>query len=302
MFFRALTMFRFPTSLDLGELDARLAECALKPVGPLELGSRGFVPPFGQAGGAMSHRCGGALWVVLGGEDKRLPQSAVNKVLQERLDAIKQREGRMPGGRARKRMLEEVTMSMLPHALVTPLRIDALLDTDRGVIAINASGRKAAEGVVAEIRRALGSFPALPINAEVNPRAVMTGWVAGDPMPDGLALGEDCEIRDAADSGGKVRCYRVDLGSDEIAQHLEGARQITRLQLVLDGAISFDLDEQLVVRKFTMLDGAIDKLLDGSDRDDVAAELDARFALMAGEFGRLFDVLEAAFKITRAEP
>lgn len=30
-------------------------------------------------------------------------------------------------------------------------------------------------------------------------------------------------------------------------------------------------------------------------------ELDARFALMAGEFGRLFDVLEAAFKISRAE-
>ena len=34
---------------------------------------------------------------------------------------------------------------------------------------------------------------------------------------------------------------------------------------------------------------------------DVAAELDARFALMAGEFKRLFAVLEKAFKLSKAE-
>ena len=35
MFFRNLTLFRFAPSLDLAELEAQLAECALKPVGPL---------------------------------------------------------------------------------------------------------------------------------------------------------------------------------------------------------------------------------------------------------------------------
>lgn len=301
MFFRALTMFRFPTTLDFSDLDARLAECALKLVGALELASRGFVPPFDQHGGAMTHRCGDAIWLTVGGEDKNLPQAAIMKALQERLDAIKQREGRVPGGRARKRLKEEITLEMLPRALVKPSRFDALIDTRRGVIAVDASSRRTAECVVSEIRRAVGSFPALPLNAEVPPRAVMTGWVAGDPMPDGLALGEDCEIRDGADSGSKVRCYRVELRGDEVAQHLENGRQITRLALVQDDHVAFELDESLVVRKFKLLDGAIDTLLDGSERDDVAAELDARFALMAGEFGRLFDVLEGAFKITRAE-
>ena len=37
MFFRNLTLFRFPVALDLSDLDAHLAECALKPVGPMEL-------------------------------------------------------------------------------------------------------------------------------------------------------------------------------------------------------------------------------------------------------------------------
>ena len=48
MFFRNLTLFRFPTALDLSELEARLAEFPLKPVGPLEMSSRGFVSPIAR--------------------------------------------------------------------------------------------------------------------------------------------------------------------------------------------------------------------------------------------------------------
>ena len=61
MLFRNLTLFRFPASLDLSDLESRLAECALKPVGPLEVSSRGFVPPFGQHGEALVHAIGESL-------------------------------------------------------------------------------------------------------------------------------------------------------------------------------------------------------------------------------------------------
>jgi recombination associated protein RdgC len=154
--------------------------------------------------------------------------------------------------------------------------------------------------VVSEIRRALGSFPALPVNAEVAPRAILTGWIAGDPLPEGLSLGDECELRDPTDSGAVVKVQRMDLSGDEIARHLEAGKQATRLALVLDDHVSFVLGEDLVVRKFKLLDGAVDQL-ESTDRDDVAAELDARFALMAGEFKRLFNVLEKAFKLTKAE-
>ena len=55
------------------------------------------------------------------------------------------------------------------------------------------------------------------------------------------------------------------------------------------------LGEDLVVRKFKLLDGAVDQL-ESTERDDLRAELDARFALMAGEVKRLFNVLEKALK------
>ena len=300
MFFRNLTLFRFPTSLDLSDLEQQLGECALKPVGPLELSSRGFVSPFGHHGEALSHAMHDALWVTVGGEDKLLPGAVVNDLLQKKLAAIEEKEGRKPGGRTRKRLKDELVTELLPRAFVRPVRSDALLDTTLGVIAIDTSSRKNAESVVSEIRRALGSFPALPVNAETAPRAILTGWIAGDALPDGLSLGDECELRDPSDSGAVVKIQRMELVGDEINKHLEAGKQVTRLALVLDDHVSFVLGEDLVVRKFKLLDGAVDQL-ESTDRDDIAAELDARFALMAGEFKRLFNVLEKAFKLSKAE-
>ncbi|WP_256646061.1 recombination-associated protein RdgC [Thermomonas paludicola] len=300
MFFRNLTLFRFPAALDLSDLDAHLAECALKPVGPLELSSRGFIPPFGHHGDALSHRIDESLWLTVGGEDKLLPGAVVNDLLQKKLASIEEKEGRKPGGRTRKRIKDELIIELLPRAFVRPVRSDALLDTALGVIAIDTSSRKNAESVVSEVRRALGSFPALPVNAEVAPRAILTGWLAGDPLPEGLSLGDECELRDPADSGAVVKIQRMELSGEEINKHLEAGKQATRLALTLDDHVSFVLGEDLVVRKFKLLDGAVDQL-ESTDRDDIAAELDARFALMAGEFKRLFAVLEKAFKLSKAE-
>ncbi len=300
MFFRNLTLFRFPTSLDLTDLETQLATCALKPVGLLELSSRGFVAPMGQHHEALEHAIDGTHWLTVGGEDKLLPGAVVNDLLQKKLAAIEEKEGRRPGGRTRKRLKEDLVAELLPRAFVRPVRSDALLDTKLGVIAVDTSSRKNAESVVSEIRRALGSFPALPVNAEIAPRAILTGWIAGDALPEGLSLGDECELRDPSDSGAVVKVQRMELSGEEIAKHLEAGKQVTRLALVLDDHVSFVLGEDLVVRKFKLLDGAVDQL-ESSEREDVRAELEARFALMSGEFRRLFLVLEAALKLSKAD-
>ena len=299
MFFRNLTLFRFPASLDLSDLETQLAECALKPVGPMELSSRGFVPPFGQHGEALTHSIGDALWLTVGGEDKLLPSSVVNDLLQKKLAAIEEKEGRKPGGRTRKRLKDELITELLPRAFVRPVRSDALLDTTLGVVAVDTSSRKNAESVVSEIRRALGSFPALPLNAETAPRVILTGWIAGDPLPDGLSLGDECELRDPTDSGAVVKIQRMELVGDEIAKHLEAGKQATRLALVLDDHVSFVLGEDLVVRKLKLLDGAVDQL-ESTDRDDIAAVLVVRFALKKDEKKSLLAVLEKAIKLSKA--
>lgn len=305
MFFRNLTLFRFPTSLDLSELDARLAEVPLKPVGALELSSRGFVSPFpasgaGTDGDVLSRRIDKAVWLTVGSEDRLLPSSVVNDLLQKKLAELEQKEGRRPGSRTRKRVKEDLVHELLPRAFVRPSRTDAMLDLEHGLCIVDSASRKSAEAVVSDIRHALGSFPALPLNAEIAPRAVLTGWIAGEALPDGLSLGEECELKDAADHGAIVKCQRQDLQGDEIARHLEAGKQVTRLALTLDDHVSFVLGEDLVIRKLKFLDGAVDQF-EGIDRDDIRAELDARFTLMAAELKRLFVLLAPPLKLSQAE-
>ena len=64
--------------------------------------------------------------------------------------------------------------------------------------------------------------------------------------------------------------------------------------------VAFVLGDDLIVRKFKLLDGAVDEL-ESTDRDDIRAELDARFALMSAEVKRLFAVLESALKLSKAD-
>ena len=71
--------------------------------------------------------------------------------------------------------------------------------------------------------------------------------------------------------------------------------------LMLDDHVSFVLGEDLVLRKFKLLDGAVDQL-ESTERDDIRAEMDARFALMAGEAKRLFTILESALKLSKVNP
>ena len=303
MFPKNLTLFRFPAlSASVPDaLEGLLSENALRPVGPLELSTRGFVSPFGRE--SEGYTCGidGAYWIAVGGEDRLLPGAVVNDLLQKKLDEIEMREGRRPGGRTRKRLKDELITELLPRALVRPSRVDAVIDFQTGVVAVDTASRRAAEAVVSEIRRALGSFPALPLNAEVAPRAVLTGWIAGEALPDGLSLGDECELRDALDQGAVVKCQRMELqGNAEIDKHLQSGKQVTRLALELDDHSSFVLGEDLVVRKFRLLDGAIEAL-ESTEREDLRTDLEARFTLASHELRRVFAVLESALQLSRPE-
>lgn len=301
MFFRNVTFFQFPASHDFSQLDALLPDAALKPVGALELSSRGFIAPTGQDDESLTQRQGDNLWLTVGSQDRMLPGSVVNDHLARKIAEVEEREGRKIGGRARKRLRDDLLHELLPRAFVRQRRTDALLFLDLGVLAVDTANRKTAEGVASEIRRALGSFPALPMNAEVAPRSVLTGWLAGEPLPEGLSLGWDCELRDPMDGGARVKCTAQEPHSDEIVKHLEAGKQCTQLALVLGERLAFTADENLVVRKLRFLEAAMESL-ESIERDDLKAELLARFALNAGELRVLLQLVRDAFKVREVAP
>jgi recombination associated protein RdgC len=301
MFFRNLTLFRFSPAVadDLNRLDEALADHRLRPCGPLEMSTRGFVPPVGRGEEApLTHAVNACTLVTVGGEDKLLPAAVVNDELARRVQKIAEEEGRKVGGRERKRLKEDLLNELLPRAFVRSSRMSAYVDKKHGWLVLDTSSRKSAENALTQLREALGSFPAVPLAPEEGPRTLMTDWLANGNLPAGLAFGDECELRDPATATGAIaRCRRQDLETDEVKEHLRNGKQVFQLGLTFDERISFVLGEDLVVRKLRFLDVVLDELADSPQ--DSAAELDARFALLTLELERLLGKLEEWFGLPR---
>ena len=310
----SFTFYQFPPSLDvaplfdggtdglIGEETAPgfLEDRRLKPIGPLELACTGFVDVAQDAlHQTLTFNGETCFWFSHGMTKKVLPGAAVNEVLAEKLKEIEEREGRKPGGRARKRVKEELLNEMLPRAFSRTVRTDVLLFPKRGLLAVATASRSAADNVVAEIRSALGSFPALPLNAEVAPCAVLTGWLAGDPLPEKLALGYEAKL-EAPAGGGSVKLKDQELYGEEINAHLEVGKQVTSLALVYDDRATFTFGEDLVLRKFKLGDAAMDDFNE-DEHDDFVAAQNAVMTIVAAELVRVFKTLSTSFKFSSSE-
>lgn len=293
-------MFRFAPTLDLSDLERKLGEHRLKPVGPLEMVSTGFVSPFGREGAVLTHQVGQAIWLSVGSERRILPGAVVNERLEAAIAEFEKKQGRSPGGKIRKTMKEEVLHDLIPKAFVQPGRLDATIDLKLGILAVNTASAKAAEDFASELRTAIGSFPAVPLNAEVSPRSLMTGWLCGEPLPDDFVLGDEVELKDPADGGACWKGSREDLSSEEVTRHIDAGKQVTKLALVYRDHVSFVLGEDLRLRKYKLLDAALEPILN-MEHDDRAQELDVRYTLTAAELRVLFGALESALKLSAVD-
>jgi len=298
LFFRNVTLFRFPACLreSFDSIEEQLAQCTLKPLGPLELTSRGFVSPFGRGESALHHHIADALLLTLGREAKVLPSAVIEAALADKLDQIEKTEGRHPGGRERKRIKDEIVFDLLPRLIAKPSRVYGYLDLATGFALVNTSSRKQSEDFVSALREALGSFPAVPASSDNSVRALLTAWIAGEPLPEGFVLGDECELRDPVDTGAVVKCRRQELEAEEVREHLKCGKQAFQVALVFEDRLSFVLGQDLVIRKLRFLE-AVTESLEQDGRDSQRDEIDAVFALMSGELRVLLTRLELIFSI-----
>jgi len=293
---------RFPTSVDFSELAELLPAATMKPVGALEYCSSGFISPFGDDRLMVNIATSGfeALWLSVGTETKILPGSVLARALETKIKEVEEREGRMPGGRERKRMKDDLLHELLPKAFVKAGRADALIFPSLGLIAVATSSRKTAEHVVSQIRSVLGSFPALPLNAEIAPRSVLTGWIAGEALPNGLSLGYEATLADPVQGGAVAKVKDQELLSDEVEKHLKAGKQCTRLALSNGDRSTFTVGEDLVLRKFKIGETPMNE--QNADENATVAEFQtATMTIIAAELLVVFGIMAEAFRISKAE-
>jgi recombination associated protein RdgC len=296
--FKNVRFFRLdgPLDLDAATLEGQLATRRFRPCGPLDVATLGWYPPTGDEGAALVHGVNGCLLMGVRRQERLLPSAVVAEALDERVSEIEGAEVRSVGRAERRRLREDVLTEMLPRAFLRSRRVPAYLDTVAGWLVVDAGSDKAAEEVVSLLREMLGSLPAVPPRPNRPVTQLFTQWVEGAGLPEGFALGQDCELRDPEDKQSVVRCRGQDLAGEEIQTHLRAGKQVVKLALEWDDHLSLLLHDDLSIKRLRLADALIEDAL-GGDMEDPAARLDAEFALTALELRALLQRLQEVFDL-----
>ena len=285
MLFKNLVFHRLPANWELSAADfeSQLAGRTLKPCGPFDMSSRGWVPV--TNGGRLLHTVNRHHMVALGVDEKLLPGSIVRQVAQERAD-VQAREQGFPVGRKQMRELRaRVGDELRARALTRRRTTRAWLDPASGWFAVDASSIPRAEMVVETLSDTLGSFAPQAVETGRSPQASMASWLLRAEAPVHFSIDDDLELQSADKAKSIIRYTRHPLDGKEIRGHLAAGKYPTRLGLTWNDRVSFVLTDKLQVKRLEFLEMSKDNT-EGDDVDPTE-QFDIDFAVMAGELGGL---------------
>jgi recombination associated protein RdgC len=283
MWFKNLALYRYKETPDWlpDELEAKLTSRRFKPCGGLDFSSSGWESPLGPDGQLLVHVAAGRVMVCMRREDRVLPGAVVREVLDERVRELEAAEQRKLGRKQRQQLKDEIVVDLLPRAFRRSARLYAYLDPTNGWVAVDTASPKRAEELLTMLRQSLGSLPVEPLQVQIAPATVMTGWLQRR-APKGLTIEDECELREPLENGGIVRCRRQVLDGEEVGTHLEAGKQVVRLAVTWRERLSCLVCDDLVIRRLRFAE-VIQKDAGTGETEDLAARMDADFALMALE-------------------
>lgn len=293
--FKNALVYRFdPAAVpSLPELEERLAGAGFVPCTPTQPLSTGFVPPRGQAHGALAESVGGQVVLRVLTETRAVPGSAVKDALQEALDQAEAETGRRPKGKAARELKEAVVHALLPRAF--PKRRSTLvwLDAGGGWLWVGAGSQKQADAVVTLLLERLGgTVKTALLQTQLAPATAMAHWLAAREAPASFTIDRDCELKQPDSEKATVRYARHTLDIDEVSAHIEQGKQPTRLALTWAGRVSFVLTEALVLKGIELLDGVLQGAgVDAANAGRADEGFDADVAIATGELRQLLPVL-----------
>lgn len=286
--------------IDPEALEGQLATRKFRPCGPLESTTLGWTPPLGERAEALAHVVNGCLLVCARRQERLLPSTVVAETLDERVAEIEDREARTVGRKERRQLRDQVLTEMLPQAFKRSRRVQAYLDMEAGWALVDAASDKAAEELLDLLRQTIGSLPVHPARPAQAPESLMTAWVTEGSAPEGLALADECELRDAQDERSVVRCRGQDLTGEEISTHLRAGKQVVKLALDWQAHLSFVLQDDLSLKRLRFADALIDEAVE-PDIEDETVRRDAELVIMTHALRGLLQRLQELFALDREQ-
>lgn len=294
MWFKNLKVYRLTRNIDLSAetLEARLAERRFQSCSNLDFSRYGWVPPLGRLSELYTHGANGCTLICARRQEKILPAAAVNEMVEEKVLALEERQGRNIYRKEKRSLKDEVIHSLLPRALTRSSLTYAYFSPRQEYLFIDAASAAKAEELLDHLRQTVGELPIVPLSCHGDPAEVMTRWLKQSP-PKGLEPDGECELQNPLESSNTVRCRHQELESDEIMTHLKAGKRVIQLALIWNNAIRFVLTGDFGIKRLKFEASVLEEAQ--TEAADAAAQFDQDFAVMNLQLGRLVEDLLEAF-------
>lgn len=297
MWFKNLKIFRLTEALNLDEskLQELLEELVFRDCGQQELASMGWVNPIGQ-GDSLYHAANGVFLFSLRKQERILPSRVVNRELDKKVAEVETEKGGPIGKKAKQDLKQEIVHKLLPRAFVDDTDTFGFVCPAQNLVIINSSSDSKAETFLAMFRKTIGSLPVVPLARE-SIAEQLTSWIRdGDYPSDKIEIMERAKLRDPADTGAELVAKNQDLFSDEIKPHLEAGKVVESIEFVWNDSVTLTLTSDVSVKGLKFSD-VLREENDDIPANELAARIDADFALMSGELIKLSQWLDEHFKL-----
>lgn len=297
MWFKNLKMYTLTQELSIAEDDLRdaLNGHLYRPCGGQDMATLGFAPPFPDCSDIF-HKANGIIWIALKQEKRILPTSVVNDILEEKVAAIEFETGAPVGKKAKADLKNEIIHQLMPRTFTKRNFIHGFISVKDRLVVVDTAADGVAETFLAMVRKAVGSLPVVPL-ARRSLSPVLTDWLTSGTYPEQIALQEEADLESTDDTKSKIAFKKHDLESEEVQQHLNAGKVVSSLSVCFSEACNFVLTDDCTIKRLKFSD-RIKEESDDIPKNEIAARMDAEFALSTAEIVNLVSFLRDVFSLS----
>lgn len=273
MLYKNAKIYTLTAQADFSDLTAKLEAIAFRPCGNLDLATMGWTPVIGSL---YAHVTQGIITLKLLKETKILPPKVINRMLEERCEAIETETGEIMGKKARSDLREQIVTQLLPRAFTDRVATFGTIIPEENLLFINASSDSEAEVFLAVLRKTLGSLPVVPW-ARRSLAPDLTTWISDAP-PSEVELLQEVELLSYSEDKSLIRAKSQELDSNEITACLDAGKFVQKLAIDYEDLLSMTIMEDGSFKKIKFHSLLIEENED-IPKDQVAARFDADITL-----------------------